>query len=206
MNGEKEPYVSEYASVEHLADQRRGSGIVMLAWPLRVLYMNRPAWELIREINRTENGTTNGLLPPVFSEVCAEIQKEMRTAKDWEQFEARRFAGSPSEPVLFRIFGLPANGENGARIFAIIEKVGRRKEASNRSNGHAKERFHFTAREQEVCEHLSKGLTNKEIGCSLSITEPTVKSHIRKIMEKTMSTTRTGILSQVLVTHSTEVD
>jgi DNA-binding CsgD family transcriptional regulator len=42
-------------------------------------------------------------------------------------------------------------------------------------------------------------LTNKEIASSLGITEPTVKSHIRGLMDKTRSTTRTGILSQVFV-------
>jgi DNA-binding CsgD family transcriptional regulator len=195
-NEEKAPDLSEYASVEHLAHQRRGPGIILLSVPLRVLYMNRTAWDLLREINHTENGITKGLLPPVLTDMCAQIQKEVRTAKDWEQLEVRRFAGSPKEPVLFRVFGLPEDGETGTRIFAIMEKIGRRKEAAN---GHAQERFHFTAREQAVCEHLTKGLTNKEIASSLGITEPTVKSHIRGLMDKTRSTTRTGILSQVFV-------
>jgi DNA-binding CsgD family transcriptional regulator len=207
---DKETDLSEYASVEHLAHQRSGPGVIMLSLPLRVLHMNRKAWELIREINHTENGITNGLLPPVLTEVCAEIQKDLQIrtgAKDWEQFEIRRLAGNPKEPVLFRVFGLPEEGKKGTRIFAIMEKIGRRKEpsnGSNGSNGQAKERFHFTAREDEVCEHLSKGLTNKEIASSLGITEPTVKAHIRNIMEKTRSTTRTGIVSQVFVAASTK--
>jgi DNA-binding NarL/FixJ family response regulator len=52
------------------------------------------------------------------------------------------------------------------------------------SNDNGRERFHLTKREQEVSEHLAKGLTNKEIASSLGITEPIVKAHIRNIIEK----------------------
>jgi len=48
-----------------------------------------------------------------------------------------------------------------------------------------------------VIEHLAKGWTNKEIANALGITEQTVKEHIKHIMQKTKSTTRTGILAQV---------
>lgn len=40
------------------------------------------------------------------------------------------------------------------------------------------------AREREVLQLLSKGLTNKEIGSALNIAENTVKNHIKSILEK----------------------
>jgi DNA-binding CsgD family transcriptional regulator len=40
-------------------------------------------------------------------------------------------------------------------------------------------------------------LTNKEIGNALGITEPTVKAHIKHIMEKMKCTTRTAIVSRL---------
>ncbi|MCE7976493.1 MAG: DNA-binding response regulator, partial [Nitrospira sp. NTP1] len=42
-----------------------------------------------------------------------------------------------------------------------------------------------------------KGWTNKEIANALNITEQTVKEHIKHIMRKTNSTTRTGVLVQI---------
>ena len=42
----------------------------------------------------------------------------------------------------------------------------------------------LTAREQEVLSQLIKGLTNKEIGNELFISEKTVKSHLNKIFRK----------------------
>jgi DNA-binding CsgD family transcriptional regulator len=208
ISAEQELDLPDYATVEHLTKRRSGPGIIMLSLPLRLQHMNRRAWELLREINETEHvGTANGLLPPVLTEICAEIEKAMHVrsvAKDWEQFEVRRLAGNPNEPVLFRVFGLPSeDGKKGIRIFAIMEKVVRRKKASTRPNGHARARFRLTSREEEICDHLARGLTNKEIGSSLGISEPTVKAHIRNIMEKTNSCTRTGIVSQVLSGVST---
>ena len=61
----------------------------------------------------------------------------------------------------------------------------------------AKVKFQLTNREQSVIEHLAKGWTNKEIANALQITEETVKEHIKHIMQKTNSTTRTGILDHV---------
>ena len=48
-----------------------------------------------------------------------------------------------------------------------------------------------------MIEHLAKGWTNKEIANALGITEQTVKEHIKHIMEKTGSSTRTGILARI---------
>jgi DNA-binding NarL/FixJ family response regulator len=75
----------------------------------------------------------------------------------------------------------------------IIEAVGRRETLALQ----AKERFQLTEREQTVVENLAKGWTNKEIATELGITEPTVKAHIKHIMEKTKCTTRTGIVAEL---------
>ena len=75
-----------------------------------------------------------------------------------------------------------------------LEELGRRQQLST---DQAKERFQLTNREQSVVENLAKGWTNKEIANALKITEQTVKEHIKHIMRKTNSTTRTGVLVQV---------
>jgi DNA-binding NarL/FixJ family response regulator len=64
-------------------------------------------------------------------------------------------------------------------------------------NAAGQERFGLTNREWEVARILTQGLTNKEIGNALGITEPTVKAHIKHIMEKMKCTTRTAIVSRL---------
>ena len=58
--------------------------------------------------------------------------------------------------------------------------------------------YHLTEREEEVLEELAKGFTNKEIANTLGITENTVKEHIKRLMQKMNTTTRTGLLSRML--------
>lgn len=51
----------------------------------------------------------------------------------------------------------------------------------------------FTLREQQVLEHLKKGMQNKLIAYSLGIAESTVKVHLRNIMKKLHATNRTQV-------------
>ena len=61
----------------------------------------------------------------------------------------------------------------------------------------AKRRFQLTDREVNVVQHLLKGMTNKEIANEMHVTEQTVKEHIKNIMKKTKTLTRTAILLAV---------
>jgi DNA-binding NarL/FixJ family response regulator len=45
-----------------------------------------------------------------------------------------------------------------------------------------------------VVQHLLKGWTNKEIANEMRVSEQTVKEHIKHIMKKTTTMTRTGIV------------
>ncbi len=188
---------------DNLADQRAGAGIVVLSSSMQLLHMNRQAAELSKLINMAENGgapakSAQGVLPSALTELCTEVLKalQVRTeAKDWEQFEVKRIAGNTNQPVLIRGFGLPDRGGiQYARIVVTLEELGRRQQLNT---DQAKERFQLTNREQSVVENLAKGWTNKEIANALKITEQTVKEHIKHIMRKTNSTTRTGVLVQV---------
>ena len=188
---------------DNLADQRAGAGIVVLSSSMQLLHMNRQAAELSKLINMAENGgapakSAQGVLPAALTELCTEVLKalQVRTeAKDWEQFEVKRIAGNPNQPVLLRGFGLPDRGGiQHARLVVTLEELGRRQQLNT---DQAKERFQLTNREQSVVENLAKGWTNKEIANALKITEQTVKEHIKHIMRKTNSTTRTGVLVQV---------
>lgn len=181
-----------------LADLRTGPGILILSTDTKLLHMNRRAWELVRQINESQNvKAVGGLLPASVTQICAEIHRRMRVrreSRDWEQIEIRRVAETSDQPVLLRGFGLPGGGNHKARVLIIMERIGRRENTAQP----LKHRFQLTNREQTIVQHLVKGLTNKEIAAALHITEPTVKAHIKNIMEKTKCTTRTAIVAQFL--------
>lgn len=194
---------SNLDQTDGLADQRSGSGIVVLSASMQLLHMNRQASELAKKINAVEHGgnaakSAHGVLPTALTELCGEIIKALHIhteAKDWEQFELKRVAGDPNQPILLRGFGLPDRaGIQHARLVVTMEELGRKQ---NLNTEHARVRFQLTNREQAVVEHLAKGWTNKEIANALQITEQTVKEHIKHIMRKTNSTTRTGVLVQI---------
>jgi len=56
----------------------------------------------------------------------------------------------------------------------------------------------LTAREVEVLELIAQGLSNKEVGRSLGITEETTKVHVRNIMEKLDVEDRTEAVTRAL--------
>ncbi len=191
-------------SASNLADLRTGPGIVVVSVAMQLLYMNRAAHDLIREIHaaRQPKGLSSaayGVLPEALTDLCREVIDALKVkteAKDWEQFQVTRLAASSDRTILLKGFGLPdSGGLERARIVVTIEPLGRQ---DQRGIDRAKERYQLTDRELAVLQELVKGFTNKEIANALAITEQTVKEHIKHIMRKTGATTRTGILAKVL--------
>jgi two-component system, NarL family, response regulator len=45
-------------------------------------------------------------------------------------------------------------------------------------------RSNLTAREREILEMMSKGLTNKQIGAALDLSANTARNHVNNIIEK----------------------
>src|SRR4249920_1004976 len=60
------------------------------------------------------------------------------------------------------------------------------------------QRYHLTEREQMVIIYLMLGFTNKEIANRIHLSEYTVKEHLKRIMHKTQTTTRTGLLARMI--------
>ena len=171
--------------------------------PMRLLHINQYASELIQDITHVKHGNGRskremGFLPMSVYQICTEIFATLRDrthAKDWERFEIKRVICAPHQPILIRGFGVPDSGKREhSRVVLLLEPVGRRKEESMEET---RARFQFTVREQAVVQCLAKGWTNKEIGDALELALPTVKEHIRHIMVKTNTTTRTGVLVRV---------
>jgi DNA-binding CsgD family transcriptional regulator len=166
---------------------------------MRLLHMTHRAAEILTQLNAGPWGMPSPPLPPLLQAACHEIFRLLRNrtvAKDWEQFEVKHVIHGHTPPIVIRAFGVPDPlGWAFTRIVIILETgVGsERHEPEN-----IDETFHFTPREKAVLNGLSKGWTNKEIALSLNMSLPTVKGHIKHIMKKTSSTTRTEILVKLM--------
>ena len=171
----------------------------MLSSSMQVLHWDRGASELCRQIGEPSGGDTQtSPLPPSVTGLATDIVKlmEIRSEpKDWEQFQLRRLVRNGPDSIVLTGIGLPhLGGLNDSRVLIILERIRLRHKFSLEK---AKEQFHLTDRETVVIEHLMKGWTNKEIANEIAISEQTVKEHIKHIMDKTQTSTRTGILVQI---------
>jgi DNA-binding CsgD family transcriptional regulator len=184
---------------QSIVGRRLGPGILILSSSSQLLYKDRRAWELCAEISNRAGGMANAALPSQVVELCNEVTKLLHIwtdAKDWEQIRIKRVIGNPDRPILLCGLGIPdRHGLQQSRILITLEEIGRRRGAVIEQ---VKDIFHLTEREVTVVQNLLKGWTNKEIAHELGVTEQTVKEHIKHIMAKTKTTTRTGILVQVL--------
>ncbi len=195
-NGHARPLMSY---LETIADRRSVPGVLSFSAAGEVLYMNPEAEMLSRQILGSRFGDqATDIFPSEVLEMCADLRKALQDQlkpEDCEHLEFRRVTGNLQLPVLLRGFLLPdPQRSQDTRILILMEKIGRE---SRVIPVQAKERFHLTDREQEIVTHIADGCTNKEIADALSISEHTVKEHVRHLLKKTKTSTRTAILAQI---------
>ncbi|RMH07013.1 MAG: LuxR family transcriptional regulator [Nitrospirae bacterium] len=187
---------------EQLAEKRAIPGIISLTASRQVLYMNAEAQALSRHLFHAacdkHSESPALMLPQEILEVCDALQQihlAQIEPKDQDNLHLRRVVGKAEFPILIRGFLIPSQEQQEARFLILMEKFGRRGQVISEE---AKKFFQLTDREHEIVKHVADGLTNKEIAEALEISEHTVKEHIKHILRKTNSTTRTGILAQIL--------
>src|SRR6185503_16948818 len=120
----------------------------------------------------------------------AELLELRSHTKDWEAFNIRRAIKAREGHVFVAAIGLPAGvGHNTeSTVFFTLDVISARKSVSRM------EEFQLTPREMTVVESLLKGLPNKEIAQAINVSVQTAKEHIKHIMEKTGTNTRTGVI------------
>ena len=186
---------------ESMAVPHAGPGIMLLTPSMRLLYKDRRAWELCQQIIRCQDGiTANGVLPRAVASLVDQIQTTLKVRtdpKDWEQIQFRRVVNTPQSSILLCGTALIDQTNRGKRILIVISEVGIGA-WQDKVIVQAKEKFHLTARETIVVQHLLKGWTNKEIANEMRLAEQTIKEHFKHIAEKTSTTTRTGIAMMII--------
>lgn len=176
-----------------------GPGVLLFTSLLQLQYLNQEARRLLQLATPAQGVAATGVLPPEINALLKEIKERLehsRVAKDWEEVDLAQTLELGSTSIMLRGFGLPDPSDSRlSRILLIMEEQRRRDEFVS---DQVKARFQLTSREQAVVEHLCKGLTNKEIAAALGICLPTVKEHVRSIMKKTKTSTRTAVMGEIV--------
>ena len=181
--------------IQSIAEQRTGHGILLLSANGQVLMMDQRASDFCRQMKDVTDQTA-GALPLVVVKLLkeiAELQQLRSHSKDWEDFKLKRVIRGREVKILVTGIGLPATeGHKGPLTVLLTMDV-----ITQRSTPRRPEEFHLTAKERSVVDFLLKGYTNKEIAEATGVKVQTAKEHIKHIMQKTKTTTRTGIIMAI---------
>jgi DNA-binding CsgD family transcriptional regulator len=177
------------------ATQRAGHGILIVTLDGRILWTDNRATELCQQM-RVVAERPEEILPLGVVKLVKEIGELLQLRnhpKDWEAFNVKRVIKGRDMHIFVTGIGLPAGVGHGTKstVLLTLDVIAPRKSVSRL------QAFQLTAKEITVAELLLKGSTNKEIAHAIGVTVQTAKEHVKHIMEKTKTNTRTGIVMAI---------
>ena len=178
------------------------TGVLLLSSTFQVVHLNADGRALLQELIMRPGPTVD--LPPVIRSFCQELIQMLPPSPestDWENVRLSQTALSRSGRIMLRAFGIPSPLHPGdGQLLVLIDRL---ELSDERGYAHPASAtpIHLTPREAAVMRYLLEGLTNKEIANKLSISEHTVKDHLKRLMKKTRVTTRTAVVSRLLSDH-----
>jgi DNA-binding CsgD family transcriptional regulator len=175
---------------------QQATGIIMLTSSLSLVHMSPRAFELSRRINAHSGKVAHGVLPTQVLQLCTAIKRhggfQMHVVSLGRE-RGRRPAGEPG--IVLYGFEIPGGIRQSVRVLVLMKEA---REQDWPALQEGVERFCLTHREEAVIRQLALGYTNKEIASALRIAEQTVKEHMKNLMIKTGTSTRTGLLARIL--------
>ena len=178
--------------------QYRATGLALFASTGQLLFMNDEAKFYLRQVQPSatrDNGTC--FIPENVHAVVRELISRLMHCdhpKDCEVIQVERLCVAADQRLLIRGRCIPdVPLARNSHLLIILESLN---QSPNDAN--IPQRYHLTEREQMVIIYLMLGFTNKEIANRLNLSEYTVKEHFKRIMHKTQTTTRTGLLARLI--------
>jgi DNA-binding CsgD family transcriptional regulator len=181
--------------------QQGSTGVILFTSTGQLLFMNTEAQAFTRQLqplSTRENGAC--LIPEQIHTVVRDLIDRLMHCdhpKDCESIQVERLCFANDQRLLLRGFCIPDEPlARNSRFLVIIEQLNQQKVECPDAN--MQQRYHLTEREQMVIIYLMLGFTNKEIANRINLSEYTVKEHLKRIMQKTQTTTRTGLLARMI--------
>ena len=181
--------------------QQGATGVILFNSTGQLLFMNTEAQaftQQLQPLSTRENGTC--LIPEQIHTVVRDLIGRLMHCdhpKDCESIQVERLCFANDQRLLLRGFCIPDEPlARNSRFLVIMEKLNQQKLECPDAN--MQQRYHLTEREQMVIIYLMLGFTNKEIANRINLSEYTVKEHLKRIMHKTQTTTRTGLLARMI--------
>ena len=181
--------------------QQGATGVILFTSTGQLLFMNTEAQAFIQQLqplSTRENGTC--LIPEQIHTVVRDLIGRLIHCdhpKDCESIQVERLCFATDQRFLLRGFCIPDEPlARNSRFLVIMEQLNQQKLKYPDAN--IQQRYHLTEREQMVIIYLMLGFTNKEIANRMHLSEYTVKEHLKRIMHKTKTTTRTGLLARMI--------
>ena len=91
---------------------------------------------------------------------------------------------SAAGPEIVEAVRRAADGEMLIPAPKLAALLGRRREVAGQDDDRARRLASLTPRETEMLELMTRGLDNREIAARLTLAYPTVRSHVRKVLQK----------------------
>lgn len=91
---------------------------------------------------------------------------------------------SAAGPQIVESVRRAADGEMLIPAPKLAALLGRRRELAGQDQERSRQLASLTPRESEILRLMTQGLDNREIAGQLSVAYPTVRSHVRKVLEK----------------------
>jgi len=181
--------------------QQGATGIILFTSTGQLLFMNSAAQAFTRRLqplSTRESGAC--LIPEEIHAVVRDLIGRLMHCdhpKDCESIQVERLCFANDRRLLLRGLCIPDEPlARNSRFLVIVEELNQQKLECPDAN--VQHRYHLTEREQMVIIYLMLGFTNKEIANRINLSEYTVKEHLKRIMHKTQTTTRTGLLARMI--------
>jgi DNA-binding CsgD family transcriptional regulator len=181
--------------------QQGTTGIILFTSTGQRLFMNTEAQAFIRQLqplSTRENGAC--LIPEEVHTIVRDLISRLIHCdhpKDCESIQVERLCFASDQRLLLRGFCIPDEPlAQNSRFLVIMEHLNQHTLKCPDAN--MQQHYHLTEREQMVIMYLMLGFTNKEIANRIHLSEYTVKEHLKRIMHKTQTTTRTGLLARMI--------
>lgn len=189
----------EKPEVLKLVNQRSNPGVIILGQGNRIIFINQEAKNILNIIKSGKaylsNKNDDKFMQKLYNLKEKSLQKlsaEGQNLDPKDLCNVFNFRGT-----IYTCRGIPLDGNplHEGSVMILIETVHEKSSSISLSHENSSG---FTAREKAIADLIRQGMTSKEIASDLGIGIHTVKDHIKNIMGKLKTRTRSGIVSKLI--------